>query len=226
MKDRGAIRHNFLIGLGLVLMVAALYMIFVYVPTEKATGAIQRIFYFHVPLAWVGFLAFFVVFISSIMYLWKQSVMWDALAHASAEIGILFTSLVLITGSIWAKSVWGIWWTWDARLTGTLVLWFIYIAYLMVRGYAREESQGARLGAVLGIVGFINVPIVALAMTLWRTQHPSALIFEGGLAPSMLTTLLVSLAAFTVLYVVMLVQATSLKIMESEIDDIMNMQSE
>jgi len=226
MKDRRAICHNLVIGLGLALMVAALYMIFVYVPTEKATGAVQRIFYFHVPLAWVGFLAFFIVFISSIMYLWKHSAKWDALAHASAEVGIVFTSLVLITGSIWAKSVWGIWWTWDARLTGTLVLWFIYIAYLMVRGYAREESQGARLGAVLGIVGFLNVPIVALAIALWRTQHPSALIFEGGLAPSMLATLLVSLAAFTVLYVIMLVQATALKRMESEIDDITNMQSD
>ena len=178
MKDRGAIWHNLVIALGLALMVAALYMIFVYVPTEKATGAIQRIFYFHVPLAWVGFLAFFVVFISSIMYLWKHSVKWDALARASAEVGVVFTSLVLITGSIWAKPVWGIWWTWDARLTGTLVLWFIYIAYLMVRGYAREESQGARFGAVLGIVGFLNVPIVALA-TLSDTEDDKTYVEAG-----------------------------------------------
>ena len=227
MKNgRGKLRDDLLVGLGFALMLAALYMALVYAPTEKYAGAVQRIFYFHVPLAWVGFLAFLVVFIGSILYLWKRSVIWDSIAWASAEVGVVFTSLVLITGSIWAKAAWGIWWTWDARLTATLVLWFVYVAYLMVRGYAREESQGARLSAVLGIVGFINVPIVALAINLWRTQHPTALIFEGGLAPTMLATLLVCVVAFTVLYILLVRQATSLKILESDIENMKNLRLE
>jgi heme exporter protein C len=113
---------------------------------------------------------------------------------------VVFTTLVLITGSIWAKPIWGAWWVWEPRLTTALVLWFIYLAYLLVRSYAGEESRGARFAAVVGIVGFIDVPIVALSITLWRTQHPGPVIFSGGLAPAMLATLLVSIAAFTVLY--------------------------
>ena len=211
MGYKNALRNNLMVSVGFILMMAALYTVFIYVPTDKHTGVVQRIFYFHVPLAWVGFLAFFVVFVCSILYLWQRSAKWDTIAHASAEVGIVFTTLVLVTGSIWAKPVWGIWWTWDARLTGTLVLWFTYIAYLLVRNYAMEESQGARLCAVLGIVGFIDVPIVALAINLWRTQHPTAIIFEGGLAPSMLLTLLVCIFAFTVLYLLLVVQSVSLK---------------
>ena len=227
MKNgRGKLRDDLLVGMGFALMLAALYMALVYAPTEKYAGAVQSIFYFHVPLAWVGFLAFLVVFIGSILYLWKRSVIWDSIAWASAEVGVVFTSLVLITGSIWAKAAWGIWWTWDARLTATLVLWFVYVAYLMVRGYAREESQGARFSAVLGIVGFINVPIVALAINLWRTQHPTALIFEGGLAPTMMVTLLVCVVAFTVLYILLVRQATSLKILESDIENMKNLRLE
>jgi len=225
-NGRGKLRNDLLVGLGFALMLAALYMALIYAPTEKHAGAVQRIFYFHVPLAWVGFLAFFVVFIGSILYLWKRSVIWDAIAWASAEVGVVFTSLVLITGSIWAKAAWGIWWTWDARLTATLVLWFVYVAYLMVRSYAREESQGARFSAVLGIVGFINVPIVALTINLWRTQHPTALIFEGGLAPTMLVALLVCVAAFTVLYILLVRQTTSLKILESDIENMKNLRLE
>jgi heme exporter protein C len=225
-NGRGKLRDDLLVGLGFALMLTALYMALIYAPTEKYAGAVQRIFYFHVPLAWVGFLAFFVVFIGSILYLWKRSVIWDAIAWASAEVGVVFTSLVLITGSIWAKAAWGIWWTWDARLTATLVLWFIYVAYLMIRGYAQEESQGARFSAVLGIAGFINVPIVALAINLWRTQHPTALIFEGGLAPTMLVALLVCVVAFTVLYILLVRHATSLKILESDIKNMKNLRLE
>ncbi len=217
MKGRGALRGNALLGFSFALMVAALYLVFIYVPTEENMGVVQRIFYFHVPLAWVAFLAFFVVFAGSILYLWKREDKWDILAYSSAEVGIVFTTLVLITGPIWAKPIWGVWWTWDARLTTTLVLWLIYLAYLMVRSFATEESRGARFAAVVGIVGFIDVPIVALAITLWRTQHPGPVIFEGGLAPSMLFTLLVCLAAFTVLYIHLLMHRISLRQLEVEI---------
>ncbi|MFC1904462.1 cytochrome c biogenesis protein [Chloroflexota bacterium] len=212
---------NYLLwGFSCILMLAAIYMVFIYVPTEKHTGIIQRIFYFHVPLAWISFLAFSVVFVFSILYLSRRSARWDNIAYASAEVGTVFTTLVLITGPIWAKPAWGIWWTWDARLTATLVLWLTYIAYLLVRSYATEPSQGARFGAVLGIVGFIDVPIVFLAVNLWRTQHPTTIIFEGGLAPPMLLTLLVSIAAFTVLYVLLTMQSVSLKNVESEVNDL------
>ena len=206
-----------MLGLGFVLMMAALFMVFVYVPTEKNTGVVQRIFYFHVPVAWVSFLAFFITFIFSILYLWKRETKWDSIACASAEIGVIFTTLVLITGPIWAKPAWGIWWTWDARLTTSLVLWLIYIAYLLVRSLASEPSQGARYGAVIGIVGFIDVPIVFLTVNLWRTQHPSTIIFEGGLTTPMLITLMVCLAAFTVLYVLMLVQSADIKLLKDKI---------
>lgn len=199
------------IGIGFVLMIVSLYLVFMYVPTEKTMGDVQRIFYFHVPLAWVAFLAFSVVFVCSILYLWKRAVKWDIVARASAEVGIIFTTLVLITGPIWAKAVWGVWWTWDARLTATLVLWLTYIAYMLVRRFAAEEARGARFAAVLGIVGFIDVPIVALAIQLWRTQHPGPVIFEGGLASSMLLTLLVCIAAFTVLYIILTVRSYTLK---------------
>jgi heme exporter protein C len=211
------LRNAILFWLGLALMIAALYMVFVYVPTEKHTGIVQRIFYFHVPLAWVSFLAFFITFIFSICYLGKRASKWDNIAYASAEVGVIFTSLVLITGPIWAKSVWGIWWTWDARLTTSLVLWLIYIAYLLVRSYTTEPAQGARFGAVIGIVGFIDVPIVFIAVNLWRTQHPTTIIFEGGMAPSMLITLLVCIAAFTVLYVLLTIQSAGLKSQEIDV---------
>jgi len=190
--------------LSLALFIAGLYLVFLYVPTEASMGVVQRIFYFHVPVAWVAFLAFFIVFIGSILYLWKRDDRWDRLAAASAEIGVIFTTLVLITGSIWARPAWGVWWTWEPRLTTALVLWFIYAAYLLVRSYAPEESRGARFAAVIGIVGFIDVPIVFLAIVLWRTQHPNPVIFEGGLEGSMLLTLMVCLAAFTTLYVTLL----------------------
>ena len=189
-------------GLSAALMMASLGLIFLYAPAEKEMGDIQRIFYFHVPLAWIAFLSFFVVFLGSILYLWKRDIKWDFLAHASGEIGVLFTTLVLITGPIWARPVWGTWWIWEPRLTASLVLWFTYLAYLLIRSYAGEASRGARFAAVVGIIGFVNVPVVYLAVELGRTLHPPELISD--LAGSMLLTLLVSIAAFTVLYVVLL----------------------
>ncbi len=226
MNGNHALRNGILWGLGFALMIAALYMVFVYVPTEKHTGIIQRIFYFHVPVAWVSFLAFFVTFIGSILYLWKRQEKWDAVACASAEVGVVFTTLVLITGPIWAKPVWGIWWTWDARLTTSLVLWLIYVAYLLVRSLATEPEKGARYGAVIGIVGFIDVPVVFLTVNLWRTQHPTTIIFEGGLTTPMLMTLMVCIAAFTVLYVLLVIRSAGLKTMEAEIRRLRIMKAE
>lgn len=216
MKQSHVFRSG-LLGLSFVLLVAALYLVFIYVPTDETMGIVQRIFYFHVPVGWVAFLAFFIVFLGSILYLWKRQSKWDVIASSSAEVGIVFTTLVLITGSIWAKPIWGVWWVWDARLTTSLVLWLIYVAYFIVRAYATEEQRGARFAAIVGIVGFIDVPIVALAITLWPTQHPAPVIFQGGLTPPMLLTLLVCLAAFTTLYLLLLIQRASMKNDEGEI---------
>ncbi len=210
-------KKNILLGIGFVLMVIALYLVFVYVPTEKEMGIVQRIFYLMVPMGWLALLAFLIVFIGSILYLVKRESKWDILASSSAEIGIIFTTLALIIGSIWARPIWGVWWTWEPRLTATLVLWLIYFAYLMIRSYATDEHRGARFAAVVGIVGFVDIPIVALATTLWRGMHPGPLIFQGGLAPPMLLTLQVGIVAFTVLYVVLLMQRVSMKNDEMEI---------
>jgi len=224
MKENHIFRIG-LLGLSFILFVGALYLVFLYVPTEETMGIVQRIFYFHVPVAWVAFLAFFIVFLGSILYLWKRDSKWDVIASSSAEVGVVFTTLVLITGSIWAKPIWGVWWTWEPRLTTALVLWLIYIAYLIVRSFATDEQRGARFAAVVAIVGFIDVPIVALAITLWRTQHPGPIIFQGGLTPPMLLTLIVCVAAFTTLYSLLLIQRVSMKNDEIEISRLQELSS-
>ena len=208
-----------LLGLSLVLMVTSLYLVFIYVPTEREMGIVQRIFYLMVPTAWLALLSFFMVFVGSILYLAKREGKWDILAYSSAEVGIIFTTLALIVGSIWAKPIWGVWWDWGTpRLVSTLVLWFIYIAYFMVRSFAAEESRGARFAAVVGIVGFVDIPIIILSTTLWQGLHPGPLVFqEGGLDPAMRLTLMVSIVAFTVLYFLLLIQRISLKTDEIEI---------
>ena len=207
-----------LLWVSVALMVAALYLVFLYVPTEKEMGIVQRIFYLMVPMGWLSLLAFLVVFIGSILYLVKKESKWDVIASSSAEAGIVFTTLALLTGAIWAKPAWGVWWTWEPRLTATLVLWLIYLAYFLVRSLATEESRGATFAAVVGIVGFIDLPIIALTTTLWRGMHPGPAIFQGGLTPSMLLTLLVSIIAFTALYFLLLIQRTSMRNDEVEIE--------
>ena len=140
-----------LIWLTGIIFFSAIVAIFIFVPTEKTEGPIQRIMYLHIPSAWLAFFAFFIVFISSVLFLWKKEREWDIYAHASAEIGVVFCSLVLITGPIWAKPIWGTWWVWDARLTSTLILWLIYVAYLMLRSQTEAGSMRARYAAVLGL---------------------------------------------------------------------------
>jgi heme exporter protein C len=184
-----------LLGVSTVLMLVALYMVFIFAP-ETESGVVQRIFYFHIPLAWIAFLAFFIVFFASIMYLWKRDIKWDAFASSSAEVGLVFTTLFLLTGSIWAKPEWGVWWTWDSRLTSSLILWLIYIAYFIIRSYMSEEGQRARFSSVIGIIGFIDVPIVVITIFLWRTAHPRI----EAMDPRVTATLMVSIATFTALY--------------------------
>ena len=159
-----------------VMMLVDLYLIFMVAPTDSVLGHVQRVFYFHVPIAIMSFLAFFVVFIGSLMFLIKRTPKWDAIAHASAEVGVVFVTLALITGIIWARPIWNTWWTWEPRLTTTLILWLIYVAYLMVRSYAPSQSKGAIYAAVVGIIGFIDVPIVYYSVVWWRSIHPSPVV--------------------------------------------------
>jgi heme exporter protein C len=211
------VKRNILLWLSLALMVTALYLVFVYVPAEQTMGIVYKIFYLMVPMGWLSLLSFLIVFVGSILYLVKRESKWDILAHSSAEAGIIFTTLALLTGAIWAKPVWGVWWAWEPRLTSTLILWLLYLAYFMVRSFATEESRGATFAAVVGIVGFIDLPIIVLTTTLWRGMHPEPIIFQGGLAPSMLVTLLISITAFTALYSLLLIQRVSMKNDETEV---------
>lgn len=219
-------KTRFLAIISGLLMITALYMVFIYVPADKETGVIQRIFYFHVPLAWVAFLALFFTFLGSILYLWKRADNWHFLASSSAKLGLLLLTLMLITGSIWAKAVWGVWWVWEPRLTTSLVLWLIYLAYFIVPAYVTTEEQRRRFAAIIGIIGFLDVPIVAVAISLWRTQHPGAIIFKGGLVSSMLLTLLVCIIAFTALHFLLLTGEISLKKDENEIKILKRTRSE
>lgn len=186
-------------------MLASLFMVFIYVPTEAQQGLVQRIFYFHLPCAWVAFLAFGLVAIAAILYLWLGSQIWDDLSYAAAEIGMLFCTLVLITGSIWAKPIWGTWWTWDSRLTTTFILWLLYGGYLLLRAFAGDSPEVARFAAVIGIVGVVDVPVIIVSVRLWRTIHPAVLLTrqgEHGLQdPRMIATLLMALGAFSLLFV-------------------------
>ena len=196
-----------------VVMVLALWGVFVYVPTEQAQGIVQRIFYFHVSAALTMFLAFFVVFVASMIFLWKRLMWWDNIAASAAEIGVIFCTLVLITGPIWARPIWGTWWSWDPTLTLTLVLWLIYVAYLMLRADAYDEKR-TRYAAILGIIGFIDVPIIRWSVEKWRTLHPKPVVIqEGGatgLPPAMLLTFFICLAAFVLLFFFLLRERVSL----------------
>ena len=188
----------------LALMVASLFMVFDYVPPDAEMGIAQLIFYYHVPLAWVAFASFGLVAIAGIFYLWLGDQLWDDLGYAAAETGMVFCTLMIVAGSIWAKPIWGTWWTWDSRLTMTFILWLMYGGYLMLRASADDTPQVARFGAVIGIVAAMDVPIVIVSVRLWRTIHPAVLVTkQGGHGledPRMIWTLLVSLTAFTLLW--------------------------
>jgi heme exporter protein C len=189
-------------------------------PTEQTMGDVQRIFYYHAPTAWVAGVCFFVNFLASIAYLWKRSLNADALAAASAEVGVVFCTIVLITGPIWAKPVWGIWWTWEARLTSTLVLWLIYVSYLILRRFS-VGSQTQTLAAALAIFGFVDVPIVYMSIRWFRTQHPQPVIAGGqgsGLDPVMWHAFLWNLLAFTCVGIVFIVTRYRLQKLENEVE--------
>ena len=200
MKRFASFADGVLPWLTLTTMIAALAMVFLYVPNERVQGIVQRISYFHLPSAWNTFLGFFIVAGASASYLWQGSRFSDLLAQAAAEIGMVFCTIVLITGSIWARPIWGVWWTWDPRLTMVVVLWTIYAAYLLLRHLAGDTEQIARYAAVLGIIGVLDIPLLHVAVRLWRGIHPKV----DKMAPEMLWTLLMCTVAFLCLFAWML----------------------
>ena len=185
-----------------VLLLGAL----VWAPTDRLQGDVQRIFYIHVPAAWVGMLAFAVVFVASIAYLVTRSARWDRLAASSAEVGVVFTTGVMVTGPLWARPTWGVYWDWDPRLTSFFVLWLLYVSYLVLRSYVTEPTRRARYSAVLGIIAFLDVPLVYVSVRWWRSLHPGPVVAnpEGPQLPgSMLAVLGLGIAAFTLLYLLL-----------------------
>jgi heme exporter protein C len=175
-------------AVALLFVIAAAYASFYIAPTERTMGDIQRIFYFHAATAWAGEMVFFVCFLANLLYVWRRDQKYDALGVSCAEVGLACITVVLITGPIWAHPVWGIWWTWDARLTSTFVLWLLYVSYLLLRSLIEETERRALLSALFGIFAFIDVPLVFFSIRWWRTQHPSPVIMGGagsGLDPVM-----------------------------------------
>jgi heme exporter protein C len=212
MSKKGDIVGVLLILASGAAIVTALGMVFLYAPREATMGEVQRIFYFHVASAWVGFFAFFVTFLAGIGYLAQGARRWDIVASSSAEIGLTFIAMVIITGALWARPVWGAYWVWEPRLTISAVQLLIYVAYGMLRNSVENPERRARFAAVYGIVAFVTVPLSWFAIRWWRSIHPDILTGgEGmGITPRMVHTLLISLAAFTLLYVTLLRQRTHL----------------
>ena len=205
----------------LVLVCAAAYASFFIAPMERTMGPIQKIFYFHAASAWAGMTAFLICFVANLQYVWRRQQKWDSLGVSAAEVGLTFTTVVLITGPIWAHPVWGIWWTWDARLTSTFVLWLLYISYLLLRTLIEEPERRALLSALFGIFAFLDVPLVFGAIRWWRTQHPQPVIMGGpgsGLEPTMRKVFFFSVLALHALMVFLIAERVRLEKLRTEFD--------
>ncbi len=202
---RRIIRRGLALSAAGLLGLAVVYLLALeYTPVEARQGLAQKIFYLHVPAAWSALLAFSLVGVASALYLWLHDARLDRFAAASAEVGVAFSAIMLTTGPIWAKPIWGTWWTWDARLTLTLFLFFLFVGYLALRAAVQDPAERARFSAVVGILGMLLVPFIHLSVYLFRTLHPQPIVLKPtapSLPPEMLRTLLISFAVFTLLYV-------------------------
>jgi heme exporter protein C len=209
--------EKFLGILALVAMLVGSYVGLAVVPADAAQGNVQRLMYVHVPAAWLAFLAFFVVFVMSVLYLIQRDERWDRVAASSAEIGVVFTVVTLLLGMMWGKPTWGVYWTWDPRLTTTAILLAIYVGYGALRSFAEDAEKRARWSAIVGVIGFANVPIVYMSVTWWRTLHqpPSS---PRSVAPDILWTLMLNLAAFTLVYLYLMVRRIRFAKLEGELE--------
>ncbi|TFB13350.1 cytochrome C assembly protein [Candidatus Marinimicrobia bacterium MT.SAG.4] len=213
-------RHGMTTVLGLLvmlLMFIALLLVYGYAPIERTMGMAQKIFYFHVPSAFMAFISFAVVFVASILYLKSKDDKYDRVASSAAEVGVIFSILMLLTGPIWARSAWGVWWTWEPRLTTTLILFLIFVGYLMLRNYGDSGDQMKRYSAVLGIIGFLDVPLVYWSVTWWApeiTNHPQGLELE----PQMKFVLTFSFFTFGLLLLFLLLKRIELSKIRTELE--------
>ena len=195
----------------MLMLVLSIYMVFVYAPLEIVMGAVQRVFYYHVASGWIGALAFLITLICSILYLATRNLKWDHVALSSVEIGVVFTSMNIVSGSVWARPIWNTWWTWDPRLTTATIMWLLYAAYLMLRQSLENPQRRRTFAAVYGIVAFVSVPLTFDAIRIWRTIHPVIIgssdpSAEGNfeMTPPMRNAFFFSLFTFTFLYVTLL----------------------
>jgi heme exporter protein C len=216
-------RTGFLGALTLIMVAIGIYWGLVQAPPDALQGDVQRIMYLHLPSILTAYLSFFLVFIGSCLYLWKREKRDDNLAHSAAELGVLFTALTIIEGSIWGKPTWGVWWTWDARLTLTAILLLIYSGYLMLRSLIDDEERAAVSAAVLGVIGFLDIPLIHMSVYWWRTLHqppsilrPDKLPWEN-VHPAMLTALAINFVGFLLLYFYLLSLRLRLGEVRSEI---------
>ena len=216
---------NLLLGSTVALMALTLWMVFLWVPTEVNQGNVQRIIYFHVPVAWASMVAIIFVAFASIAYLRTKNELWDRLAASTAEVGLVFGGMMLLSGMIWARPVWGVWWTGEAKLTTALILFFIYAAYLMFRAYFPAGSQRQRLAAIIGVIGAVDTPIVYYAAELWSEAHPPAVIgpaadpesvFGGDFA----TTLLVATLAFSFLFIYLVSERFKVRTSQDDLEEL------
>jgi heme exporter protein C len=207
------------------LLTYSLYQALVVAPTDQMQGDVYRIIYYHVPSAWTAFLLFTINFVASVVYLIRRSEKADVIALVSAEVGVVFCTIVLVTGPLWARPVWGIWWTWDMRLTSTLVLWLIYVSYLMLRRFS-SGGQTPVLAAALAIFGALDVPLVYFSIWFFRTQHPQPVIGGGGsIDPRMLHVMLLNWLAFLCFGGLVFWSRYRLEVVKREVDERMALES-
>ena len=213
-------------GITIALFVIALYMVFIYAPREAIMGDVQRVFYFHVAAGWVGFLAFLVTAIAGGVYLAKRDRNWDRAAEASAEIGVVFIFINIVSGSIWARPIWNTWWTWDPRLVTATIMLLLYVAYLMLRQGIDDPDRRARFGSVYGIVAFVSVPITFFSIRIWRTIHPVVIgsgnpSGEGAfdMTPPMVQAFMFSLLTFTFIYMTLMWYRVRLRRLSEQVEE-------
>jgi heme exporter protein C len=208
-------KPKYILGLStLIGFILAGLMIFLWSPIDHSMGWVQKIMYIHVPSAWTSFLAITVAFVFSVLYLWKRIEQFDIIALCSVEIGVIFCGLALVTGSIWARPTWNTYWTWDARLTTTLILFLIFSGYLLLRRFSEPGEQQARLSAVVAIIGFLDIPLIHLSVVWWRTLHQPSTVFSkksNVIDDQILVTLLFSVTVFSVLYLYLLLSRVELE---------------
>jgi heme exporter protein C len=210
-----------MVAVGLV--IAAAYAAFYVAPEERTMGVLQRIFYFHASSAWAGMDAFAICFVANLLYIWKRQQRFDWLGVSAAEVGLVFTTVVLISGPIWAKPAWGIYWTWDARLTSTFVMWLLYVSYLLLRTLIEEADRRALLSSLFGVFAFLDVPLVFGSIRWWRTQHPAPVIMGGpgsGLDPVMKKVFFFSVLAMHVLMVFLIWERYALEKLRGDVEEL------